>query len=126
MMFVPRIWFSEVERIGKQRCTSVGYALQGVGDLMGFSGVVLLVAVPVYLVYQAIVGAFEWSLLWLLIVPFVVGIVGSTLVAFSWALAYWKKFHYDDERCESSWIEAGEKRAYTYFDWQAEVGRRPR
>ena len=37
-MFIPRMWFDEVERIGKQRCTPQGYGLQGIGDLVGFLG----------------------------------------------------------------------------------------
>ena len=123
-MFVPRIWFDEVERIGKQRCTPVGYALQGVGELIGLFGLLMLLAMPVYLVYQGVVGDFEWSLLWLLTVPFVIGIIGSSVVAFSWSLASRKKFQYDYELRESSWIEAGEKRTYTFSDWEAAVGRR--
>jgi len=120
------MWFDEVERIGKKRCTPFGYALQGVGELVGFFGLLMLFAMPGYLVYQGIVGAFNWSLLWLLTVPFVIGLVGSTLVALSWSLASRKKFHYDYERRESSWIEAGEKRTYTFSDWDAAAGQRGR
>ena len=123
-MFIPRLWFDEVERIGKQRCTPVGYALQGVGELLGFFGLLMLLGAPVYLAYRGVVGAFNWSLLWLLAVPFVIGIVGSVIVAFSWSLAYRKRFRYDYERRVSSWIEGGEERAYTCADWRAEEGRR--
>ena len=27
----PRIWFDEVERIGMQRCTPIGYAINSIG-----------------------------------------------------------------------------------------------
>jgi 4-amino-4-deoxy-L-arabinose transferase-like glycosyltransferase len=123
-MFIPRMWFDEVERIGKQRCTPAGYALQGLGELVGFVGLLLLLGVPVYMAYRGVVGTFNWSLLWLLTVPFVVGIVGSVIVAFSWSLAYRKKFQYDYERRESSWIEAGQMRTYTFRDWNAMKARR--
>jgi hypothetical protein len=123
-MFVPRIWFDEVERIGKQRCTPLGYALQLVGELVGILGLLMFLVVTIYLIYNVIANSFEWSLLWFLTFPFVLGIVGSGLVTFSWSLACRKKFHYDYERRESSWIEAGEKRTYTFIDWQAEVNRR--
>lgn len=124
-MFIPRIWFDEVERIGKQRCTPVGYALQVVGEYIGLVGLLLLLGVPVYLAYRGIVGTFNWSLLWLLTVPFVVGIVGSVVVALSWSLAYRKQFRYDYERRVSSWIEGGQERTYTFGDWQAEGGGGP-
>jgi hypothetical protein len=123
-MFIPRIWFDEVERIGKQRCTPFGYVLQGIGDLVGFLGLIALLGVPVYLGYTAIVGTFTWSLLWLLLVPIAVGVVGRVMVELSWWMAFRKNFHYDYERRESTWIEAGEKRSYTYADWQATDGRR--
>src|SRR5439155_22587433 len=43
-----------------------------------------------------------------LAVPFFVGIVGRLLVEFSWWMAVRKKFHYDCQRRESTWIDAGE------------------
>lgn len=119
-MFIPRMWFDEVERIGKQRCTPFGYALQGFGELVGFVGLLMLLGVPIYLVYRAIAGTFSWPLLWLLAVPFAVGIVGSLLVQFSWFLAQRKQFRYDYERRVSSWIEGGQERTFTYADWQTE------
>jgi hypothetical protein len=118
-MFIPTIWSDEVERIGKQRCTPFGYALQGIGDLIGFLGLLMLLGMPVYLAYRAIVGTFSWSLLWLLAVPFVIGIVGRVMVEFSWWMATRKKFHYDYERRESTWLDAGEERSYKYSDWEA-------
>jgi hypothetical protein len=123
-MFIPRLWFDEVERIGKQRCTPVGYALQVVGDHIGCLDLLLLLGVPLYLAYTGVVGTFRWPLLWLLAVPVVLGIVGSLIVGYSWSLAYRKRFHYDYERRVSSWTEGGQERAYTYGDLQAEQGRR--
>jgi hypothetical protein len=123
-MFIPRMWFDEVERIGKQRCTPFGYALQQVGDLTGFVGLLSLFGVPLYLAYTGVVGSFRWPLLWLLGVPVVVGVVGSVIVSVSWSLARRKGFRYDDERRVSSWVEGGQERAYTYADWQAEQATR--
>ena len=115
-MFIPRIWSNEVERIGKQRCTPLGYTLQGIGDLVGFLGLLMFLGMPVYLIYRGVIGTFNWNLLWLLTAPFVIGIVGRVMVEFSWWMAFRKKIHYDDERSESSWIEGGEKRLYTFGD----------
>ena len=38
------MWDNESERIGKQRCTPLGYALHVVSDLIGFLGLLLLLA----------------------------------------------------------------------------------
>jgi hypothetical protein len=125
-MFIPRMWFDEIERIGKQRCTPVGYALQGAGELIGFIGLLTLLGVPIFLAYRGVVGTFHWSLVWLLAVPFVIGIIDTVIVGFSWSLAYQKQFRYDYERRVSSWFENGRERTYTYADWQSEQARRPR
>jgi hypothetical protein len=119
-MFIPRMWSDEVERIGKQRCTPFGYALQGVGELIGFVGLLTLVGVPLYLAYTGVAGLFSWSLLWLLAVPVALGTIGSALVSFSWSLASRKQFRYDYELRVSSWIEGGQEQSYAYADWQAE------
>jgi hypothetical protein len=119
-MFIPRMWFDEVERIGKQRCTPTGYAIQGVGDLTGFVGLLTLLGVPLYLAYAGLDGSFRWPLLWLLAVPVVLGVVGAVIVSVSWSLAYRKRFNYDYKRRVSSWVEGGQERTYTFDDWQAE------
>ncbi len=118
-MFVPRMWSDEVERIGKQKCTSLGYALHGIGDLIGLAGLLLLLGTPIYLVYRGIVGSFHGSLLWLLFVPIGVGMVGRIIVGVSWHLAGRKRFNYDYGRREATWVEDGEKHSFTYADWQA-------
>src|SRR5438874_991780 len=99
-MFIPRIWFDEVERIGKQRCTPFGYALQAFGELVGFFGFLTLLGMPAYLAYRGVVGTFRWSLLWLLALPFAMGMLGWIMVGLSWWMAFRKKFHYDYERQE--------------------------
>jgi hypothetical protein len=116
------MWFNEVERIGKKRCTPVGYALQGIGELIGFCGLLMLLGMPIYLAYRGVVGTFHWPLLWLLAVPFAIGVIDTVIVAFSWSLAHRKQFRYDDERLVSSWVEGGQERTYSHADWQAEQG----
>ena len=125
-MFIPRIWSDEVERIGKQRCTPVGYKIQGIGELISFFGLLLLIGLPLYLAYQGFVGGFRWSLLWLLAIPFVVGVIDSFIVAFSWWMAYRKQFRYDYKCRVSRRIEGQQERKYTYADWEAEQKTRRR
>ena len=118
-MFISRMWFDEVERIGKQRCTPAGYALHGAGQLVGFIALLLLVVVIVYVPYRAVIGEFNRMLLWLLLAPFVIGLLGDVILAVSWLLARRKRFHYDYERRVSRWVEDGVERTYTYADWEA-------
>jgi hypothetical protein len=120
----PRIWFDEVERIGMQRSTPIGYAINSIGGIFWLFGMLALLGIPPYLAYRGFVGTFYWSILWLLTVPFLVVIVGSILIGVSWSLAHRRGFHYDYERRESTWVDAGEKRSYTFDDWQAADGRR--
>jgi hypothetical protein len=120
----PRIWFDEVERIGMQRCTPVGYVINGLGGIFWLVGILAFLGMPAYLAYRGFAGSFFWSLLWLLAVPFLIILGGSFLIAGSWTMAYRKKFYNDYERRQSTWIEAGEKRTYSVSDWQAAEGRR--
>ena len=115
-MFVPRMWFDEVERIGKKKCTPFGYTLQSVGDLVGL---LVLPGVPAYIIYRGIVGSFHWPLLFLLLVPIAIGVIGVVIVGISWHLAGRKQFKYDHERRESTWYEKGQKHSYSYTDLKA-------
>ena len=109
----PRIWFGEGERTGMQKCTPIGYALNGLGGLLWLAGILALFGVPLYLAYRAVASDFGWALLWLLLAPFAIVFVGSLFIGASWLLASRKGFHYDYERDEATWNEAGEKRSYS-------------
>ena len=124
-MFISRMWSDEVERIGKQRCMPVGYALHGVGQVFGFFALFLLLVVIVYVPYRAVIGEFNRLLLWLLLAPFVIGLLGEGIMTASWLLARRKRFHYDYERRVSHWVEDGVERTYTCADWEAEHRRKP-
>jgi hypothetical protein len=115
-MFINPMWDNEAERIGKQRCTPLGYALHVVSDLIGFFALLLLLGTCAYLGYLSIVGTFRASFLWLLPVPFGLAIVGSILYRLSWAMAHRRGFHYDHESREASWLENGQRRTYKYDD----------
>src|ERR1022692_1270273 len=77
----PRIWLDEVERIGMQRCTPVGYVPNGIGGIFWLLGILAFFGMPVYLAYRGIAGTFfSWSLLWLLAAPFLIVLVGPLLI----------------------------------------------
>ena len=94
-MLVPRIWSDEVERIGKQRCTPTGYSIQLIGELIGFVGLLMLLVLPAYFGLCAVNGTFRWSLLSLLVVPFLIGVIDTLIVKYSWHLADRKQFSSD-------------------------------
>lgn len=83
---------------------------------------VFLLAVPAVLLWRWFAGTFHASLWWLFAVPFGLGAVSEVLFQLSWWLALRRGFRYDCERCEASWLEAGERRTYRY---PAEPGAAP-
>ncbi len=116
MLFINPMWDNEAERIGKQKCTRLGYALHNISDLIGLVALLLLLGTAAYLGNRGVVGSFRASLLWLLLIPFGLAIVGSLLYQFSWVLAHRRGFRYDYDSREASWLEDGQRRTYKYND----------
>jgi hypothetical protein len=112
MLFIQPMWDSENERLGLKACTELGYTVRGIGDLVGFIGLLLLLATPVYLVYRFLRDKFSAGDLWLLAVPFVVAIVGRVLFEISWVLASKRQFEYDYETRTAKWLEKGRTRVF--------------
>ncbi len=112
MLFINPMWDSETERVGKQRCTPLGYTLHVISDLLGFLGLLFLLAAGAYLGYRGIVGTFHMRLLWLLAIPFGLAFIGAALFHYSWLLARRKGFCYDYDTNEASWTEDGERQTY--------------
>jgi hypothetical protein len=112
MLFIYPMWDNESQRVGKQKCTPLGYMLHGIGELLGFLGLLLLLGVCIYLGYRAFRGTFYTSLFWMLAVPIGLGATGEILYRYSWRLATRKGFEYDYEKCEASWLEDGQRRVY--------------
>jgi hypothetical protein len=114
MLFIYPVWDNESQRIGKQKCTPLGYRLHGIAEMLGLVGLLLLLGVGVYLGYRAFRGTFHKSLFWVLAVPFGLGVIGEVLYRYSWRLAARKEFQYDYETREASWLEDGQRRAYKW------------
>lgn len=112
MLFIYPMWDSESQRIGKRKCTPLGYTLHGIAELLGFIGLLLLFAVGSYLAYRSYAGTFHSSLFRFMAVPFILGIIGEGLYWYSWRLATKKGFRYDYETREASWTEGGQRRVY--------------
>jgi hypothetical protein len=114
MLFIHPTWDNESERIGKKKCTPLGYALHTVADLLGFLGLLLLFGTAVFLGYRGSAGSFNTSLLWLFVFPFFLGLVGRMLFQFSWFLARRSGFEYDPETSEASWYKDGNRVTYRF------------
>ena len=114
MLFIYPMWDHESQRIGKQKCTPYGDRLHGLAELLGFVGLLVLLAFAIYLACRWNDGTVHRSLWWALAFPLAVGLVAEGLYWYSWRLASHKGFHYDYQRCEASWMEKGERRVYRW------------
>lgn len=114
MLFIYPMWDNEGQRIGKRKCTPMGYILHGIAELLGFIGLLLLLAVGAYLAYRRYDGTFHNSLFWFLAIPFILGLLGQGLFWYSWRLAAKKGFVYDNETREASWTEDGQRQVYKW------------
>jgi hypothetical protein len=114
MLFTHPMWDNESQRIGKRKCTPAGYALHVTAEVVGFAGLLILLAVLGFLAWEWIAAAFRVSLLWLLAPPLGLGVVSEALLRYSWRLALKKGFRYDCERREASWSASGQRRTYKY------------
>jgi hypothetical protein len=114
MLFIYPMWDNQSQRIGKQKCTPLGYVLHCFAIQLGSLGLVLIFALSLYLGYRGITGSFYPLLFGLLAIPFGVGITAQILFLFSWHLAYKKGFEYDYEEREASWLENGVRVTYNF------------
>lgn len=100
MLFIYPMWDHESQRIGKQKCTPLGYRLHGIAELLGFIGLFLLIIVCAYLGYRRHVGTFHAFQLLLMAIPVGMGLIGEVL------------YHYATR--EASWMEDGQLRVYKW------------
>jgi membrane protein implicated in regulation of membrane protease activity len=114
MFFLYPMWDHESQRIGKKKCTSLGYALHTIAELLGFIGMLFIFGIIAFLVYRAITGNFHLSFLWLFIFPFALGLVAEAIYRISWVLAAKRGFEYDYEKCQASWNEDGKRVTYKW------------
>jgi hypothetical protein len=87
MFFIHPMWDSESQRIGMQRCTPTGYVLHAIGEMIGFVGLLMLLAAPVILAWKWMTGTLTSPDLWLMALPFGFGILSELIVQGSWWLA---------------------------------------
>lgn len=108
------MWDSESERIGKQKCTPMGSVLHGIGELIGFLGLLALLAFAIWLGWSWMRGSFRAALWWWVALPLGMGILSEVVVQYSWWLAFKKGFRYDGDKRESSWMDGGERQTYRW------------
>lgn len=118
MFCINPMWDNESQRIGKMKCTPMGYNLHVLSDLIGLLGILCFVSIIVFFVVMIIKGSFRPTYFWLLLIPVSLDVVMMIVHAYSWRLASRKGFEYDYESCEASWFE-GEKRITYRFEESA-------
>lgn len=91
-----------------------GVLLHCFATQLGRLGLLPLFVLILYIGYRGITGSFYSLLLWLLAIPFGVGITAQIFFLFSWHLAYKKGFEYDYEEREASWLENGVRIIYNF------------
>lgn len=114
MFFLHPMWVDESQRIGKQRCTPVGYALHIVAELIGFCGALLFLMAPIMMAMHWLRGTFQPWMWWLWAASLTLGVISEVLYQFSWWLADRQGFEYSHEQRESSWIVGGERKSFRY------------
>lgn len=108
------MWSSETQRLGKQKCTQLGYRLHLFADTLGAIGLFSLIILILIFIYQSLFSNSEYFQLWYFIIPFGLGIIGNILFSISWSLAYKKNFEYHYEKDEATWVEDGEVQVFKY------------
>jgi hypothetical protein len=106
------MWDSETERLEKKACTSVGFSLHVVSELIGFVGLLMLPASGVVFVWKMVVGSPKGPAGWLLAAAFGLGAVSEVMFQYSWQMARRRGFEYDGK--VASWVEKGERRTYRF------------
>jgi hypothetical protein len=113
MLFIYPMWDSQSQRVGMLRCSKRGYMFQEVARILGSLGLFLLLGMFIYLIARSFLSDSTESQLWILSIPFGIGIMAQILYLYGWSLAYKKKFEYDDEKREASWEENGKRITYS-------------
>jgi hypothetical protein len=112
LRFVPRMWSSENERLGLKTCTSLGYRVLYAADLISLMALLLLLAIPSYLIYLRILRRLAPTSWWLLLLPFGAAFMGSLVMIAAWSLARAKGFRYDYASDTAHWIRRGLEMSY--------------
>jgi len=105
MLFIHPMWDSESQRIGMKTCYPLAYQIHGIGELIGFLGLLALFCTVAWI----LVAKQSW---WLLAIPFGVGVVSEALVIGSGMMVRRRGFKYDSGTHEASWDHDGERVVY--------------
>lgn len=111
MIFFHPMWDSENQRLGLKSCTPLGYTLIVIADLIGMLGFLALITLLAYQAYKQVIAQSPSGLLWLLLIPFGMGVLGRIIYEVGWVLAMRKQFSYDDTRT-AWWKEGDEIRSF--------------
>lgn len=98
MLFIHPMFDRQSERVGKRKCTRIGYALHVVADLVGMLGLVLVHIVVGVWAWKCLRGTFTAQALSLAAIPLGLGVMSEVLYHGSCWLAARRGFRYDEDR----------------------------
>lgn len=107
------MWSSENERIGLKKCCPLCSRLRTFAELGGFLGLFWLLGTIIFLVYKGVIGEFTYQLWWLLLYPYLLGIINMLLFLYAYNIAGKKSYHYDNEKNITMWQEKGKEKLYS-------------
>ena len=109
MLFIKPMWDSEIQRLGKIKCSPLAYYLHVYSELIGFLAFILLLVLLGAMFLFRIDFSYWWYSL-----PFIIGILTDIVFHYSWGIVEEKEFKYDNEKREVTWIEDGELVTFHY------------
>ena len=112
MLFIYPMWDSENERLGFKECTPSGYFLREIAELIGFAGLIALIGIIWRLGIILANNSFCKEHLYILAIPFGIGIISETIFQIAYKIAKHKHYNYDLSNGETSWIKNGERKTY--------------
>jgi len=112
MLFIHPMWDHETQRLGKKKCTSVGYALHGAAEGIGYLGLLVLAISGVAFLCLWFARASRSFATHCLLLALALGFISEVMFQFSWWLALRRDFRHDDH--EASWVEDGRRKTYKF------------
>ncbi len=108
------MWDSESQRLCKKKCSGLAFQIHVIGELIGFIGLLMLIACFVGEIGVGIKNGLNDVSIMVFIFPFALGVLSEAMVQFSWWVVKRKTFSYDCQSGLVQWIENGQTVIYKY------------
>lgn len=106
------MWDSENERLGVQACNKSAYNLRAIAELVGALSLYLLFFIIIFLAYRYFTDEYTNRLLFLILIPFFVGIVCEIIFQTALKKLSSVSYNFDPLTGVTTWIENNQKKSY--------------